>query len=72
MTTATAGSNRAPVRGCLQAFCFQWFREWDLRGRATSGTCSFGMRPRESRIYPHRGRRRATAESAGQCFDYYG
>ena len=29
----TGGSNRLPVRGCVQALCSQWFRGWDLRGQ---------------------------------------
>jgi len=36
------GSNRVPVSDCLQAFIFQWFREWDLRGHATAIICSCG------------------------------
>jgi hypothetical protein len=40
---AKAGaSNRVPVGHCLQAFCFLWLRELDLRGLATTIICSSG------------------------------
>jgi hypothetical protein len=30
-----AGSNRVQASDSLQGLCYQWFREWDLRGLAT-------------------------------------
>jgi len=38
----TAGSNRVPAGEWAQAFAFQWFKEWDLRGRAANIICSSG------------------------------
>jgi hypothetical protein len=50
LAAQVGGSNRVPLRRHLQAFYFQWFRKWDLRGLATNIVRSAFRPPFSSQI----------------------
>ena len=50
--TLTMRSNRVPVSDCLQAFGFQLFGTWDLRGLATAAILLIGGSPHERHHFP--------------------